>query len=294
MTGTFSAGVFRSQVGLFSWLEWLFPAANRTPRFMSSSPEPPSSASSAPASAPSSTSSSSASSRRRCDWASGNAKIACDDHNPCTREYCSTGECYNIYDPTLPDCIDSICLDIPCIDDGIDCTKVICENNHCVSVPEPDRPECYGCEDDYQCPDDYNPCTTDVCFNGVCIHQPQSSYDCGTTPVLCGNLDCNDSNDCTIDRCVSKKVGPGEYVKECRYVPVDSIDCIICEFPEDCDDGNACTFDACVNNACINDPFEDCCTADSQCDDDNICTRDVCENSSCWSYRIESFGCLSG
>ncbi len=104
--------------------------------------------------------------------------------------------------------------------------------------------------------------------------------DDGDVVRLCANpdLDCNDSNACTLDRC--------DPVRGCLNEPVS------------CNDGDVCTVDSCDSAiGCVTAPVScndrDACTADScdpsmgclnteisaSCDDSDLCTTDSCDPS---------------
>lgn len=83
----------------------------------------------------------------------------------------------------------------------------------------------------------------------------------GVPPVSCtSDADCNDSNDCTDDTCVSLN---------CVFTNDDTNTCTA--------DSNDCTDDACSSGACVatNDDTNTC-TADS-----NVCTDDTCSSGVC-------------
>jgi hypothetical protein len=94
------------------------------------------------------------------------------------------------------------------------------------------------------------------------------------------DIDCNDSNPCTFDHCVSVlPFFPGTCVNDALTGPA-------------CDDGDACTIsDTCQNGFCsggtnICTCDGGCgCDSDGSCDDGNPCTVHVCEN------FIDCFGC---
>jgi hypothetical protein len=80
--------------------------------------------------------------------------------------------------------------------------------------------------------------------------------------------DCNDTNACTTDTCVSKL---------CVFTPI--VGCIPCETEADCDDGNACTVDVCqADYKCSNAPVANgtACDDGKSCTSPDTCTAGVC------------------
>lgn len=183
----------------------------------------------------------------KCDAAGncgGGTPLNCDDGNPCTTDSCgasgcsyanNTNACSDGNSCTLNDtCSGGTCKPgTPQVcNDNNPCTKDSCvAGAGCVYVAEPNGTTC----------DDGNSCSTgDQCQNGACA---------GT-----GGLNCNDSNPCTKNTCVS---GVCTYPNENNGTP--------------CDDGNKCTQgDSCQNGTCGG-------TSLLNCDDNNPCTKDICD-----------------
>lgn len=120
-----------------------------------------------------------------------------------------------------------------------------------------------ACDFDFEC-FVFNPCLVNArCVDGECRYN---------------NRNCNDNNNCTIDRCDSLGVG-------CVHEPACPDDGIACNGEEycsiflfelcgrilpRCDDGNACTIDSCVEpTGCRHVPVN--------CADANVCTSDSCD-----------------
>lgn len=96
------------------------------------------------------------------------------------------------------------------------------------------------------------------------------------TPQDCFvDVDCDDSDACTIDTCTPSR--------ECTYEPVNCDDDDACtddscdsltgcvHEPIDCDDDDACTDDSCDSlTGCVNEPVD--------CDDNDACTDDSCDS----------------
>jgi len=79
------------------------------------------------------------------------------------------------------------------------------------------------------------------------------------------NADCNDSNVCTTDTCVSNL-------------------CVFTNNADSCDDGNACTTsDTCSGGSCGGTPIT--------CNDDNICTDDSCDPATGCVYTPNNSAC---
>lgn len=106
-------------------------------------------------------------------------------------------------------------------------------------------------------------CTQELCVSGVCEHPP---------------VVCNDGISCTIDSCDS--------ASGCMAAPDNSL----------CSDGNVCTQDVCtVDAGCSNPPVPIACgngcqEAGEECDDGNTVDGDGC-SSTC---KLEPTGCGNG
>jgi hypothetical protein len=132
----------------------------------------------------------------------------CDDNEPCTLDYCSSGQCVN-----------SPRVYSPCEDDGNPCTMDVCNSSgQCEPVPKPGSP----------CEDDGNPCTMDVCnSSGQCDPVPKPGSPCD-----------RDGDPCTFDACDSKGKCNFMWNQRNGYSCDDDGDsCTV----DSCDDG-ICTF----------------------------------------------------
>ena len=224
-------------------------------------------------------------------------KVNCNDANPCTSDSCDAkAGCKNAAN-TLP-CDDGnactqgdLCADSKCgggkaldCDDGNACTKHAClPASGCSQTPV-----------DSKC-DDGNACTTgDACEKGQC---KASSV-----------LDCDDKNDCTLDKCDPVKGGcqnlkttaPCEDGNACTVGDKCADGACQKGAPRNCNDGQLCTDDSCdpanFTTPCKNAPNADkcsdgdaCTTADQcfagkckpgpalKCDDNEVCTADSCD-----------------
>ncbi len=172
-----------------------------------------------------------------CDPAHGctltNTTAACEDGDPCTTgDVCAGGQCQTGGGALSCDDQD------PCTDDS-------CEAG-------------VGCGYEAHC-DDGNPCTNDSCdvtgvcgnvqFTGPCNDSdPCTNGETCDAAGVCGSgttVDCDDTNTCTVDTCVSDRGG-------CLHLFVTpecgETGCV----PVGCDDGIACTTDdQCVAGVCF-------------------------------------------
>ncbi len=246
----------------------------------------------------------------------------CNDDDECTLDVCDTGtgECTNA------------------VSEGADCSTGTCDaSGVCVCSRNSD------CDDDIEC-------TDDVCDAGQCSNAVDEGGSCGglilggkgvcdadavcQPPTDCGgiggDLDCEDGNECTRDRCENN---------QCVYTPDEGSRCGgpfddnrcsaegVCETPDggtgcqndlNCDDGNECTTGRCDGNVCvfIVDEGNSCgpsgsgnvcdadgmcvesppvggdeCNRDRDCKDDNSCTQDICENGICSNPADDGAAC---
>ncbi|MEC8023847.1 MAG: SUMF1/EgtB/PvdO family nonheme iron enzyme [Myxococcota bacterium] len=183
----------------------------------------------------------------------GGASAPCDDGNSCTIDYCAldTG------------CVSSPNDGIPC-DDGNPCTAAdTCSSGACLPGGAT------SC-------DDGNECTTDNCsselgctYGPVPIGKACTDNDPCTSGDVCENeqcvpgslINCDDSNDCTADQCVS---GSG-----CTYQNVDGV----------CADGvgvcldGACCMPSCTAAECGSDGCGGLC---GECALNEVCTAGQC------------------
>jgi hypothetical protein len=232
------------------------------------------------------------------------------------------------------------CTSYPCSNIATFCTTPVCINNasQCASLPSANQLDCTNAVNGnngiplrYCFDQPTNPCPpNNACFNYTCSSDGPGSCDvtpvvcpvssdvctkssCGTngcvfvakTPAELGNT-CDDSNDCTIDSCVS---GTG-----CMHVnitcstsdkclkptcnPVGGCSTVqknVSEVASICDDQSACTVDTCSNNQCVftfnvSCPASDLCTSFvcnattgscdrvvTNCNDSSLCTDDSCD-----------------
>ena len=136
----------------------------------------------------------------------------------------------------------------------------------------PDAGVSAGCSTAGDC-DDSNPCTTDTCVSNACQHTPISG--CCTSASQC-----NDSNPCTNDTCVSNA---------CQHSTITGC----CTSATQCNDNNSCTTNACVNNVCQYTPVSGCCTSDADCNDSNPCTTDTCVTATGTCSNVQQTGCCA-
>ncbi len=198
---------------------------------------------------------------------------ACDDGNPCSvGDTCKGGLCSG----TLKTCDDNnICTTDSCSYVSGSCTYTPyngnpCDDkNSCTVKDTCIQGQCFG--DALVC-DDQNPCTTEFCN--------QATGNC-TVTLLSDNIQCSDSNNCTLGDTCKSGVCVGK--------------------SKNCDDGNPCTSDSCppATGQCANKTVADgiacndgsnCTTGDTcnggscvgitkNCDDNNKCTSDACDAS---------------
>lgn len=120
------------------------------------------------------------------------------------------------------------------------------------------------CASDVDC-NDSNPCTIDACpgYASSCTHEPLET-------CCSGDSDCDDGDPCTVDVCLGEETGCGhEVIEGC------------CLGDGDCDDGDPCTTNTCpeVGGECASEPS--CCESNSDCDDGDSCTTDSCFAGAC-------------
>lgn len=156
------------------------------------------------------------------------------------------------------------------------------------TAPEPDvQPEVTGCVSDEECALE-DPCMKGICAaDGRCQEQARDGEECDdgnacTAGDHCNpdgvcvgaeNLQCEDSDPCTLDQCDPKS--------GCSFPPR----------PEGsaCDDNSACTEgDVCVSGECSGVP--------KACDDQNVCTADSCdhETGECVTVPLSDVKCSDG
>ena len=160
-----------------------------------------------------------------CTTTPGNEGAVCDDGDACTLdESCAAGACLG----AAVDCNDDdVCTDDLC-DPSSGCyydTETVCDDDNGCTIDSCDKDT--GCKseavpDGTGC-DDGDPCTGgDSCSAGVCLPGSEEP-------------ECDDSNECTTDSCVT---GTG-----CEYAPVED--------GQSCEDGNEFTVgDICKSGYC--------------------------------------------
>ena len=153
------------------------------------------------------------------------------------------------------------------------------------------------------------------------ICQQEVGYVCQDEPSDCRtcfeDVDCDDSEDCTVDSCVDNECehGPAEENTECfgGFCNAEG-DCLGCNIDANCDDSNECTSDDCDAEECTNTPVEAgtacetgfcngseeapaCvgCLDAADCDDLNECTSQSCDDNTCVFEPLEAgTECSSG
>ncbi len=218
----------------------------------------------------------------------------CDDHDPCTQDFCSQGRC--VYLPASgPGCACTASCDDgdPCTVDACDVTAGACTHkalncddgdkctaDQCVAgigcVHSYDSAACGCCKDDATC-NDGNACTTEHCGDCACVTVPTDCDDrdpCTTdsctsasgcthkTIVGCGAVGCKVDAECTgATACSDAVCLLKDGVGTCVLVPKTD--------GAPCDDGSACTQnDACAAGHCVGTL--------TSCDDHDACTSDSC------------------
>ena len=214
--------------------------------------------------------------------------LPCDDSNACTKnDMCGagvcTGEAVSCDDSNL--CTSDACdaqvgckfspVSGPC-DDGDPCTTGdSCQLGQCQAGNplncEDDNP-CTedgcdglgGCQntplDGVQC-DDSNECTVnDVCVNGVCSGE-------GNPGCCLKDIDCDDGNQCTKDTCL---LATGQCVSQPTLM--NGLGCNA--------DNNGCTTgDTCANGICVGGSGVDCSASANDCNDA------ICQSTGVQSYK---------
>jgi hypothetical protein len=147
----------------------------------------------------------------------------CDDKNPCTSDYCSTG-IFTCQHDKIANC----CLSAGECDDKNVCSFDECVSNKCKFTTKPPSECCNTVKD---C-DDKNLCTTDLCPTiGMACEHTQTDANCCITANAC-----DDGNGCTIDTCSKNQCA---HKNQC------------CKTEADCDDGDpVCTEDVCKDGMC--------------------------------------------
>jgi hypothetical protein len=156
---------------------------------------------------------------------------------------CFAGNCLNGF------CCDSAC-DGPCQSCSLPGLEGLC-------TPVPN---------DTMCPDTDLCNGTGTCFDGVCIPAD--------------DLDCNDSNACSVESCDSSSGCQYEYLADespCGIGACGPMHCLsgTCQAANDsyCDDGNPCTVESCsLEEGCLHEQLAD----GSACSDSRICQDGNC------------------
>ena len=218
-----------------------------------------------------------------------NANELCElDDDLCTIDRCNAElQCVNVSSvecQSFEQCVDGQCIATVCYsnddcDDHNVCTNNVCENNLC-KAPEPISGACRIGDNEGVCVDgscninedecsDTNPCPSDdyTCEDGTCI------------VVACNdNIQCNDGNVCTKNRCVNNVCNFDEFESSACDVNGEAGICVdgICDVdvPEcsagnPCPDGYSCNE---ITGVCI----QENCTQETVCNDQNECTNDRC------------------
>ncbi len=204
----------------------------------------------------------------------------CDDHNPCTDDYCVVGvgcvhkDNNKLCDDGDPCTVGDHCMATVCVpgsellncDDGNPCTSDYCEKGvGCKHIKltssmqtRASGPTPMSSVGGYYPCDDHNACTShSVCYKGECVPQ-----------VV---INCNDGNPCTIDSC--------DPLTGCHYVYAAP--------GTVCDDHNKCTIKSvCKAGHCVP-------VTHTNCDDHNNCTLDSCDpQKGCvHTYQLDKTGC---
>jgi len=134
-------------------------------------------------------------------------ETTCDDGNGCTVDTCEDSQCKFTVDRTLPTCQCEDASD--CLLSSM-CVSVECENNKCVYTKTGarvlDEVSVTGdfkrcCTDDRECGDLSNPCSVGKCNDlGYCEIDVVAETGCCRV-----DADCNDSKECTYNKCINNK-----------------------------------------------------------------------------------------
>jgi hypothetical protein len=118
------------------------------------------------------------------------------------------------------------------------------------------------CTSDLDC-DDQDPSTSDRCVGGVCQN---------TVNGCTMDWECSDFDACTADTCNAGT---------CTFTPIPN--CNGCQSDASCYDGNPNTMDVCdtFTRECQHFPNNPFCTTPADCDDGNVCTSDQCNSGTC-------------
>lgn len=202
----------------------------------------------------------------KCLLVSAKDGSGCNDGNSCTQtDVCAKGTCTGGNEKK-------------CASDA--CNTGVCNTSSgvCDLKPKADKTAC----------SDGNACTTpDLCYTGSCKAGP-------VTCACTSDGDCNDKNDCTIDKCTGTKpntkcTNTVSTTNKCSdgNLCTEGDKCTIkgsCYgTAKNCDDKEVCTNDSCStkSGACVNTANTNSCT------DNNACTvGDVCGSGKCQSGKL--------
>lgn len=244
-----------------------------------------------------------------CSEAGSDGTACDDDDDPCTADFCFSGECQH-----LPLSEGDSC------DDGNPCTTgETCAGGACGDGTVVEG--CKYCMADADC-DDGLDCTTDTCLTGTCEYSNPTNCCTEGAATVVTEQECGPDPDgpapCSVLECL-----PGG---TCNTIT--TLDC--CVTDADCDDGLACTVDTCAVNTCeYSNPTNcctegaaaavteqecgpdpdgpapcfaleclsggtcntavtaDCCLADADCSDGDNCTDDFCEDGACTNPQVD-------
>lgn len=203
---------------------------------------------------------------QHCDVATGfciTSDYNCDDGNSCTNDHCFSS------DGT------AVCMHVPvtCSDNNL-CTNDYCIDGACIHVKKPDccRPE--SCTNQTICN-----CS---CSGSMCI------CNCSIQTVCTSYNDCNDFNDCTLDKCEIQLGGAYLSTPTCTHTPINTESCCPGYNPSTSaggvylSDGTflcQSNFGVCVNNQCFVE-IDVIVTAPDPCcakvDSNGVCIESIC------------------
>lgn len=255
------------------------------------------------------------------DAATDCVPAACDDDDPCTRDFCAsiTGPCQ--HEPQAGTCDDGdpctegdACADGACAgtplncDDGVGCTDDACGATGCTH--EPNVRTCRsgafarcdpvaGCQygtgcDGTTCVADPMACEAAMCMDSTC----RRTSTCTSGQSCCDGacMNCDDGNPCTDDACSGTTCGHTAVVGRscndadaCTGGDACTASGACAGTPITCpSDGNPCTDDVCSSGTCGPVPHV------GSCDDQNPCTGgDACSGTTCTGSPLTG-GCDDG
>jgi hypothetical protein len=219
----------------------------------------------------------------------GSLPPECDDHDPCTDDFCdqATG-CAHAFNTAPCDdgqlcsggdrCDQGVCNGMPAMPSSCNDGNV-CTDDSCDPQGNEGRGACAHADNSLPCNDSQFCTENDACAAGVCAGTP-------FTPPSC-----DDGNVCTDDSCDPHgNGGAGGCAQDDNTAPCD--DGRFCTVGDQCsggqcgggsaytcNDGNVCTLDSCNEEAdrCVHNG--DASKAGQSCDDASVCTSgDVCDS----------------